>query len=489
MLDVLLVIAGGLTLLAVAGTSVTRRFGVPAMLLFVALGMGAGSSGLGLAYGDYALSYALATLALAVILVAGGVETDPEALRPALPAAALLSTLGVVVKAGVVGLAAHLALGWRAEDALLLGAILAPTDAAAVFQILQGKGLRPRLQAVLEAESGTNDPVSIFLAGTLAAISVGAPARPEAIGWLAVQLLLGAVLGVAGGWALSRLLVRLRPEARAMVPIGALMGGLGLFGASNLLGGNGYLAAYVAGVVLGSAALPFAHQTRDVIDGAAWFAQIGLFVLLGLLSSPERAVPLLPAALVITAASVLLARPLAVLAATLPLRLVGLGFDRWETALLAWGGLKGAVPIVLALVPLLQGHPAGEDLFHIVLIVVLVATALQGITLVPVARALGLLEPPPRVAPIRVAVDAPVPLAGGVVDVPVTAGTPAVGIPLADLDLPEDIVVAAVLRDGRLVPARGGTAPQVGDHLLVVVADRRAPLPPAFRGGPGPARQ
>ncbi len=486
MLDLLLVLAGALTLLAVAGTQLTRRFGVPAMLLFVALGMGAGSSGLGLVYGDYGLSHALGTVALAVILIAGGVETDPRALRPALPMAALLSTVGVAIKAVVVGAATVALLGWSWADALLLGAILAPTDAAAVFQVLGGKGLRPRLQAILEAESGTNDPVSIFLAATLTAAAIGTTSLGPALfttaaAGLLVQLALGAAIGALGGRTLGRMLGAMRPEARALIPIGALMGGLALFGATNLLGGNGYLAAYVAGAALGASALPYARQTLDVIDGAAWAAQIGLFVLLGLLSAPDQALPLLPRALAITAVAVGVARPLAVGVAAAVLRLGGERLSAAEIALLSWGGLKGAVPIVLAIGPLLAGHPAGEALFHVVLVVVLAATALQGVTVVPLARALGLLDPPPPAAPVRVAVDAPVPLAGGVLDVPVTPQTAGVGRTLRELDLPADVVVAAVLRDGVLLPGRGSTCLHAGDHLLVVVADRGAPLPQALR--------
>ena len=473
-MDVFFLVAGLLAIVAVASTRFARRLGVPAMLVFVGLGMFAGSSGpVGIEFGDWALSYDLGMAALALIVFAGGVETEASTLRASLLPASAMATVGVVVKAGLVGLAAFLVTPLGLAESLLLGAILAPTDAAAVFAVVKGHGMRPRLRGILEAESGTNDPVSIYLTATLATLLVD-PSGPwlSALALVPVQLVVGGVVGYLGGRVLVAALNRLRIDSPGLYPVFALAGGMVVFAGANLIGGNGLLAVYVAGVVLGSRRVAHALSIRHFLDGAAWFAQIGVFLLLGLLVFPDHAVAMLPWAAFVTLA-VLVARPLAVAASVLPLGAISprYRFDRAELVLLSWGGLKGAVPIILGIVPVMHGLSAGEDLFNIVFIVVLAATALQGLTLIPLARWLGLLDPEPATPPLQLELGGVAPVGSGILHFALTAGMPAAGACVRDLELPESVVLATILRDDALVAPRGAVQLQEGDHVYLVVSD------------------
>ena len=488
MLDPILLVAGLLAMAAAASTRFARRLGVPAMLLFVGLGMLAGSSGPGgIVFGDWALSYNLGMAALALIVFAGGMETEVQTLRAALPPASLLATLGVVTKAGIVGLLAWLITPLSLPESMLLGAILAPTDAAAVFAVVKGRGLRPRLRGILEAESGTNDPVSIYLTVTLVGLLM-VPDTPwlGALAGVPVQLLLGGLYGYAGGRLLVVLLNHTRIDSPGLYPVMALAGGMVTFSAANLLGGNGLLAIYVAGVVLGSRRLHHALSIRHFLDGAAWFAQIAVFLLLGLLVFPDRALQSLPWAVGITAA-VLVARPLAVLVSILPLRRLGpdYHFSRADLILLSWGGLKGAVPIILGIVPVLHGLPEGETIFNIVFLVVLAATALQGLTLIPLARWLGLLEPEPPEPALRLELGGVAPPNSAILDLAITAEMPAAGARVDALQLPESVVVAALLRGEILIAPRGHIQLLPGDQVYIVVSDADAVgTPEAFQARP-----
>lgn len=485
MLDAILLVAGLLAMAAVVSTRFARRLGVPAMLLFVGLGMLAGSSGPGgIVYGDWGLSFNLGMAALALIVFAGGMETEAHTLRQALLPASMLATVGVVAKAGIVGLLAWWLTPLDLSESLLLGAILAPTDAAAVFAVVKGQGLRPRLRGILEAESGTNDPVSIYLTVTMVSLLV-TPSAPwlPALAGIPVQLILGGLCGYGGGRVLVGVLNHTRVDSPGLYAVMAIAGGMVLFSAVNLLGGNGLLAIYVAGVVLGSQRLHHALSIRQFLDSAAWFAQIAMFLLLGLLVFPDQALKTLPWAAAITAA-VLVARPLAVLLSILPLRLLGptYRFSGAELVLLSWGGLKGAVPIILGIVPVLSGLPAGETIFNVVFLVVLAATALQGLTLIPLAGWLGLLDPEPPTPALRLDLGGVAPLGSAILDLAITAEMPAAGARIDTLQLPDVVVIAALLRKDALIAPRGHIQILPGDHVYLVVSDVDATgTPEAFR--------
>lgn len=489
-MDIALLIFGSLVMAAVASTRFARRFGVPALVLFVFVGMLAGSSGPGgIAFEDYALAYEVGTLALAVILFSGGMNTHLSTLKEALAPALVLSTVGVALKLVILAaLATWLTpLSW--VESLLLGAVLAPTDAAAVFGVLSGQGLSPRTGGLLEAESSTNDPISIYLTLALTAAATGGAVAPvDIVSGVALQLVLGGGIGLVGGLGLSALANALRLPTMGLYPVLALAGGLVVFSAANLVGGNGFLAIYLAGLFMRARPLSHGTETALAMDTLAWGAQVGMFVLLGLLAFPDRLLGNLGVGLALAAGMVFVARPLTVLVALLPLRL----WRRWrysarELTLVSWAGLKGAVPIILAIVPLLHGLPHGELIFDIVFVVVISGTLLQGSTTVPLARVLGLLEPDPPSPPVRLELRGEVPQAGALEQLYLDPGAPAVGRAIRDLELPDDVTISVVVRAGALIPARGDLVLQARDHLFLVSRDGEAPpvLRPA--GVPRPA--
>lgn len=403
-MDVYLLVGSLLTLAAVLSTRLTQHFGVPALVLFVVIGMLAGSGGPGgFEFADYGLSLELGLIALAVILLRGGLGTRAETFRQSILPASLLATVGIVVKMLVVGGLAHLLTPLTLLEGLLLGAVLAPTDAAAVFSVLKGSRLPARIRGTLETESGTNDPMSIYLTLTLTAfITTGQVSIPALLGGVVVQLALGGLLGYLFGRFLVWLINRSGIDTLGLYPVLVLSGGLLAYAATNLVGGNGFLAIYVLGVVLGNFPLSHKQGICHFMDGFAWGAQITMFLLLGLLVFPEQLVATLPLALLLTLVVLALARPLAVYLSLAPLGLFA-NHDRFtwqEQLLLSWAGLKGAVPIILAMVPLLNQVPSGEVIFNIVFVVVIVGTTVQALTVVPLATRLGLAGPGPLEPPV-----------------------------------------------------------------------------------------
>lgn len=474
-LDLLLLTGSVLAIAAALSTRLAQRFGMPALVLFVGIGMLAGSSGPGgIYFDDYRLSLDAGLVALAVILFSGGLDTDARLFRASLAPAGLLATLGVAVKALVVGAVAWALTPLGLLEGMLLGAVLAPTDAAAVFSALKGRGLPARLRGLLEAESGTNDPVSIYLTVALTtALVAGGASVPAVLLGIVVQLVVGAVLGLVSGHALVWLLNTGRVTSYGLYPVLALAGGLLAYAVTNLLGGNGFLAIYLAGMVLGNRRASHRSSIRTFMDSAAWGAQISMFLLLGLLVFPERILGQLPEGLTITAALLGLARPLSVLLVLMPLGRLwpAYRFSWREQALISWAGLKGAVPIILAIVPLLNQVPSGEYLFNIVFVVVIVGTALQGLTIVPLATRLGLTSPEPPEPPLRLELGGFAPLDSSVLDAALEPSAPAVGRSLREVELPEDVVIAAIYRDGRLVTPRGSVRFAAGDHVFLIAAN------------------
>ncbi|HZW99276.1 MAG TPA: potassium/proton antiporter [Trueperaceae bacterium] len=484
-MDLGIAIFGMLAIAAIASTRFSTRLGLPALVLFVGLGIFAGSSGpLGIEFSDYALSYDIGLLALAVILYSGGMETKMRLFRVAIMPASLLATFGTLINMGVIGLAAWWLTPLELLPSMLLGSILASTDAAAIFSSLKGRGLPSRLRGIVETESGTNDPIALLM--TLAfsrAITTDVLDVSSLIVSIVIQLALGTLVGVV----LARLLVwvinHLRLEAYGLYPILALSGGLVIYSVANLLGGNGFIAAYCAGLVVGNARLAHRHSIAAFTEALAWGGQILMFVVLGLLVFPERLLPNLGVALAITGVVLLVARPLAVFGTLGMLRALSLGrysFTVAERTLLSWAGLKGAVPIILAIIPLSFGIPAAESIFNIVFVVVIVGTLIQGFTLGPLAQMLGLAVEEPVRSPLRLELGGDAPVGATVTDVYLAEDSRAVGASIVDLDLPDDVVIAAVLRGGQLVTPRGSTVFQAGDHVYLISDRIDAGTPTAF---------
>lgn len=478
-MDLFLFVVGLLVCAAVVGTRMARSWGVPSLVLFVGLGMLAGSDGPGgVRFDDYQLAFDLGSLALAAILLSGGLSTDLGGLRRALAPALLLSTVGVATKALVVAGIAMLLTPLPAQAALLLGAVLAPTDAAAVFSVLSGAGLPERLRGVLEAESGTNDPVSIYLTIALStALAGGVVSVPWLLVGVVLQLGAGLVLGWLGGRLLAWTIDRIEVEGAGLYPVFAVAGAFVVYSLTNLLGGNGFLAVYTAGLVVGDRHVSHEHEIRTSVDTLAWAAQIGMFLLLGLLSFPDRLEQQLLPATLLALGVVFIARPISVAVSLLPLSQDPRhAYTARETALLSWAGLKGAVPIILATVPLLHGVPGGEHVFDVVFVVVIVSSVLQGTLTVPLARWLDLLEPTAPTPRFRLELGGDAPEGAGIQRLWLGPQHPAVGHTLAELSLPDGFLVTAVVRGGALISARGAVRLEAGDHLFVLTEG--ATLPP-----------
>ncbi len=387
----IILVAGLLCLVAIFAGLISSRVGTPLLLVFIGIGMLAGEDGPGgIQFDDFRAAYLIGSLALAAILFQGGLSTERGMIQQALWPSIALATVGVAVSAGLVGAAVLLLFGVSWPEALLLGAVTAPTDAAAVSVLLRVSRISvpSRVTAALEVESGLNDPMSVFLTvGLVELLTVpGGLGAGRAALLFAEEMGGGAAIGVASGTLLLWLFRTLNVE-RSVYPVLAVGGALAIFGASQVFGASGFLAVYLAGVVLGNADHPARQPITRFFGALGWLAQIALFLMLGLLVTPHELPPVILPALAVSAVLILVARPAGVLACLLPFR--------WtvpEAAFVAWAGLRGAVPIFLTIIPLLAGVRSGRMLFNIVFVAVIVSVAVQGWTAAPAARLLGLKE-------------------------------------------------------------------------------------------------
>jgi potassium/hydrogen antiporter len=470
-----MLIGGLLVLVGTASSKFSSRFGVPLLLLFIGIGMAAGSQGIGgISFSDYYIAHGIATLGLAVILFDGGLRTSLPEVRPAMAPALVLATVGVVITALTVGFAATLLLDVPLLPGMLLGSIIASTDAAAVFAVLRGSGLNlpKRLTSTLELESGLNDPMAIFLTIGLLEVLMGRLQLDSGLAVLFVQQRgVGAIVGILAGKLTVSLVNRIDLDAPGLYPVMTLASGILAFGLAAKLGGSGFLAVYLAGIVVGNARIAFQRGVMLFMDGTAWLAQITMFVLLGLLSFPTRVLEVAQPALLITVVLIFVARPLAVGICLLPFR-----FNLRELTVISWAGLKGAVPIVLATYPLLMNFEAAETVFDVVFFVVLLSITAQVWTLPWLARRIGAHTPGAPVAPVALEITAVKHLGGDIVDYPVSAGSRVAGRRIRDLALPDDAVVAMIARGREVVPPRGSTRIEVDDHVFFVVVPEVRPL-------------
>ena len=467
LVDRLILLGGALLIVGIVSSKFSARLGLPVLVLFLAVGMLAGEDGFGgIDFDNFVAAHAIGTVALAVILFDGGLQTRTSALRAAWRPATVLATAGVLVTAAVTGYAASRILDVPLLTGLLLGSIVASTDAAAVFSVLRSQGvhLRERLAATLEIESGSNDPMAIFL--TIGLVEVLA-ARIEP-GWALLELFLlqmgvGAAAGVGVGWVAVRVINRINLGAAGLYPVLAGACGFVAFGLAATLGGSGFLAIYLAGIVVGNSRIVFQRGTFLFMDGLAWMGQIAMFVVLGLLSTPSELVTVAAPALLIASVLILVARPAAVVPA-----LALFGFPWREQVLVAWVGLKGAVPIILATFPLMYGLPEGRLLFNVVFFVVLVSAILQGWTLPTLATRLGLQEEKAPTPAVSLELLSLRDISAEIVDYAVRDASPLAGRSVQQLQLPEGAVLAMISRGDQLIAPRGGTVLAPGDHLFVI---------------------
>ena len=461
-LDLALLVGAAVLLVAVAAVRLSVRLGLPSLLVYLLIGMLIGEAGLGIRFDDAELTRTLGFCALIMIIAEGGLTARWSIVRPVLALSVTLATVGVAVSIGVVGVALHLILDLDWRLALLYGAVLSSTDAAAVFATLRQLRLPRRLVATLEAESGINDAPVVLLVVLLS--TTGGFSHPWWYELLLViyELTAGAVVGLTVGVVGRWLLRRAALPSAGLYPIAAVGLTVLAYSAGAVAHASGFLAVYVTGVVLGNARLPHRRAILGFADGLAWLAQIGLFVLLGLLVSPDRLMAALVPAMVAGCALVLLARPLSVFVSATAFR------TRWrEQAFLSWAGLRGAVPIVLATIPLSSGMPGAEGLFDTVFVLVIIFTLVQAGTLAPVARRLGITAPF-ETREIHVETAPLERMQADLLQLDVPRGSQLAGVHLDELRLPVGAVVTLVLRDGvGFVPAPD-TRLRTGDALLIV---------------------
>ncbi|MGW7506294.1 potassium/proton antiporter [Streptomyces massasporeus] len=464
-LNQLLLVCSLVLLVAVAAVRISSRSGLPSLLVYLGIGVAMGQDGVGDIHFDNAeLTQVIGYAALVVILAEGGLGTKWKEIKPALPAATALALVGVAVSVGVTASAAHYLIGLEWRQALIIGAVVSSTDAAAVFSVLRKIPLPARVTGTLEAESGFNDAPVVILV-----VSLSTPGPVEhwysLLGVILLELAIGAAIGLAVGWLGSWGLRHVALPASGLYPIAVMAIAVVAYAAGALAHGSGFLAVYLAAMVMGNARLPHWPATRGFADGLGWMAQIGMFVLLGLLVTPHELGDDIVPALVIGLVLTMVARPLSVVLCLSPFRVP------WqEQALMSWAGLRGAVPIILATIPMVQGVDASRRIFNIVFVLVVVYTLVQGPTLPWLGRKLRLGDGSEasdlgiESAPLER-------LRGHLLSVAIPDGSKMHGVEVAELRLPHGAAVTLIVRGGESFVPLPTTILQRGDELLVVATD------------------
>ncbi|WP_336367749.1 potassium/proton antiporter [Marinobacter sp. C2H3] len=446
-MDPILTLVGAMMLvISIVLSPLSSRVGMPVLLIFLVVGMIMGEDGPGgIRFDNFELAFVIANLSLGVILLDGGMRTRAETFRVGLRPALMLATLGVFLTAGGAAIVAHWAFDLDWLTALLIGAIISSTDAAAVFSLLQGRGLHlnERVSATLEIESGSNDPMAIFL--TLMLVTLigdhGQGATWSALLMLVEQFGIGGIAGIAGGHAVVWLANRMRLTP-ALYPLLVAAAGIAVFAGTNALGGSGFLAIYLTGVVIGNRPVRMMPMILQVHDGLSWLAQLCLFLMLGLLVTPSELLPLAGGGLILALAMIFVIRPLTIFATLWPF-----GFKRRELGFISWVGLRGAVPIVLALFPIIANLPNAQLVFHAAFFIVLVSLLVQGTTMAPLARKLRLEVPAGEDPFRRLPLDAPAAGDHELMLFPLRGSNWETPRRLGQLRFPDNTAVAGVFRD------------------------------------------
>jgi cell volume regulation protein A len=480
---VLLTICGILLVVSVLSSRASQRIGVPIALFFLLVGILAGSEGIGrIPFDNYRLAFRIGSVALALILFDGGLNTPLDVVRRVWAPAGMLASVGVLLVAGLVAVIARMG-GLEWPGALVLGAIVSSTDAAATFAVLRASGLqlKRRVAATLEVESGANDPAAVILTTTLTQnlLRPGELGLAEILVGVTTHLLIGAAVGIAAGYGGRALLSRLQLSTGGLYP--ALMIGVGFlsFGVATLVEGSGFLAVYLTGIVLGNGPLPYRAGLFRIFDALAWLSQIGMFLLLGLLVYPSRLAEPAELGLGIALLLAILIRPLVVAICLAPFK-----YPWAERFFIGWVGLRGAVPIVLATFPVLVGAPGADRIFHLVFFIVVVGAIIPGGTVAWATRRLGLESPQPPAPHALLAIESRVPLEGGLTPFYIDEALVVCGLRLDEMDFPEGASVALIVRGDRLVAPKGNTRLEPGDHAYVIAREEDRPFIQLMFGRP-----
>ncbi|MBA6417266.1 potassium/proton antiporter [Colwellia sp. 6M3] len=467
-IDQVILLAAVLILLGIISSKLSARLGLPVLVLFLIVGMLAGEDGPGgILFDNAEAAHSLGTLALALILFDGGLQTPFKAIKLVWKPASALATFGVLITGAITGYAAAYILDISLLHGMLLGAIVGSTDAAAVFSLLRNAGihLTGKLKATLEIESASNDPMAIFLTIGLLEILVNdmTPGTGLLVMFLS-QMGLGIAVGLAVGWISVRLINRIQLVAAGLYPVLVAACGLLSFGITANIGGSGFLAVFITGVVIGNSRFVFQRSTFLFHDGLAWLSQITMFVVLGLLITPTSLLDVWLEGLIIAFVLIFIARPLAVM----PI-LALFGFNLREMTLVSWVGLRGSVPIILAIFPLIFGLPGAALIFNVVFFVVLISATLQGSSLAWMARKLKLTLPPPVTPAATLEITALGDVDADIVEYTLGSSSRAVGSRISQLALPESTVMAMISRSNNIITPRGSTLLQAEDQLFIVL--------------------